>query len=114
LIFEDAPEFIPVSREMQHRKVEITFLPLDDESIDNSTPETHKNLLLSNEFLASLENIDKPRSLLELIGKGCFNNAAEVDAFIRAERDAWGGIKSSFTRAKRYLDANIFIYTRGY
>ena len=48
--------------------------------------------MLSDEFLASLENIDKPRSLLELIGKGkgCFNNAAEVDAFIRAERDAWG------------------------
>lgn len=22
-------------------------------------------------------------------GKGCFANAAEVDAFIRAERDAW-------------------------
>ncbi|MCX7102332.1 MAG: hypothetical protein NTX38_12855 [Methylobacter sp.] len=92
LIFEDAPEFIPVPREMQHRKVEITFLPLDDELTVNSTPETHKNLLLSDEFLASLENIDKPRSLLELIGKGkgCFNNAAEVDAFIRAERDAWG------------------------
>ena len=103
LIFEDAPEFIPVPPEMQHRKVEITFLPLDDESTpnspvrqkilvtDNSTPETHKNLLLSEEFLASLENINKPRSLLELIGKGkgCFNNAAEVDAFIRAERDAW-------------------------
>ena len=105
LIFDDAPEFILVPREMQYRKVEITFLSLDDELMsnqslratalasDDSTPETHTNLLLSDEFLASLENINKPRSLLELVGKGkgkgCFNNAAEVDAFIRAERDAW-------------------------
>ncbi len=103
LIFDDAPEFIPVPREMQHRKVEITFLPLDDELMpnqsvrpkalasDDSTPETQMNLLLSDEFLASLENINKPRSLLELVGKGkgCFKSAAEVDAFIRAERDAW-------------------------
>jgi hypothetical protein len=37
---------------------------------------------------------DRPRKLPPLtsfIGKakGCFRNAAEVDSFIRAERDAW-------------------------
>jgi hypothetical protein len=33
----------------------------------------------------------KTRPLTSFIGKakGCFRNAAEVDAFIRAERDAW-------------------------
>ncbi len=46
---------------------------------------------LPDEFFESLETIEKPRSLLELIGKakGCFKNAAEVDAFIREGRDAW-------------------------
>jgi len=107
LIYEDTPAFIPVPKEMQHRKTEITFLPLDDELAPESstTPQTtvellqpvelaeDKNALLSDEFFASLEKTatEKPRSLLELIGKGkgCFKNAAEIDAFIRAERDAW-------------------------
>ncbi len=91
LIFEDAPAFIPVPREMQHRKVEITFLPLDDDLSPSPSIKQANNLLLSDDFLASLENIDKPRSLLELMGKGkgCFKDTAEVDAFIRAERDAW-------------------------
>lgn len=50
-----------------------------------------EGLLLSDAFFESLENIEKPRSLLELIGKGkgCFKSAAEIDAFIREERDAW-------------------------
>lgn len=30
MIFEDTPAFIPVPSEMQHRKTEIIFLPLDD------------------------------------------------------------------------------------
>ena len=31
------------------------------------------------------------RSLVSFLGKGkgCFANAAEIDAFLRAERDAW-------------------------
>ncbi len=53
--------------------------------------ECRESLLLSDAFFESLENIEKPRSLLELIGKGkgCFKSAAEIDAFIREERDAW-------------------------
>jgi len=101
LIYEDTPAFIPVPKEMQHRKTEITFLPMDDEPAPQTTVELlqsvelaeDKNALLSDEFFASLEKTatEKPRSLLELIGKGkgCFKNAAEIDAFIRAERDAW-------------------------
>ena len=91
LIFEDAPAFIPVPLEIQHRKVENTFLPQDDDLPPTSSIKHSNNLLLSDVFFASLENIDKPRSLLELIGKGkgCFKDAADVDAFIRAERDAW-------------------------
>jgi hypothetical protein len=37
LIFEDTPAFIPVPSELQHRKTEIIFLPLDDELIPDST-----------------------------------------------------------------------------
>ena len=69
LIFEDAPAFIPVPREMQHRKVEITLLPLDDDLSPTTSIKQADNLLLSDDFLASLENIDKPRSLLELMGQ---------------------------------------------
>ncbi len=47
--------------------------------------------LLPDEFFAALDKLDQARPLSELIGKGkgCFKSAAEVDAFIRAERDAW-------------------------
>jgi hypothetical protein len=52
---------------------------------------TDENLLISDAFFESLENIEKPRSLLELIGKGkgCFKSTDEIDLFIREERDAW-------------------------
>ena len=35
--------------------------------------------------------VEEPPSLLSFVGKGkgCFSSAAEVDAFIRSERDAW-------------------------
>jgi hypothetical protein len=59
----------------------------------NEASEAMKNtgFLMPESFFTSLEKIDKPRSLLELIGKGksCFKDAAEIDDFIRAERDAW-------------------------
>jgi hypothetical protein len=50
-----------------------------------------KSQPLLDEFFLSMEIIEKPRTLLELMGtaKGCFRNAEEVDTFIRAERDAW-------------------------
>jgi hypothetical protein len=102
LIFEDTPAFIPVPKELQHRKTEIIFLPLDDELTPQSAQQTaveqnetakKPDLLEPDAFFASLQKIDTehPRSLLELIGKGkgCFKNADEVDAFICAERDAW-------------------------
>lgn len=105
LIFEDTPAFVPVPLEMQHRKTEIIFLPLDDElspesfatqqnsvvQNEASVATKNSNLLLPDAFFESLEKIDEPGSLLELIGKGkgCFKSAEEVDAFIRAERDAW-------------------------
>ena len=106
LIFEDTPAFIPVPSELQHRKTEVIFLPLDNElspqfaaqqtavAQSEASEPTEKSYLLEPEaFFASLQEIDtkNPRSLLELIGKGkgCFKNAAEIDAFIRVERDAW-------------------------
>jgi hypothetical protein len=30
LIYDDTPEFIPVPNELRHRKIEVIFLPLDD------------------------------------------------------------------------------------
>ena len=48
---------------------------------------------LPDEFLTELSEIDfeNPRPITELIGKakGCFKDAAEIDAFIRDGRDAW-------------------------
>ncbi|MEY3788830.1 MAG: hypothetical protein RLZ75_3038 [Pseudomonadota bacterium] len=32
LIFEDTPTFVQVPRELQHRKTEVIFLTLDDET----------------------------------------------------------------------------------
>lgn len=98
LFYNDTPEFIPVPSELIHRKTEVIFLPLDEEEQAPSTPQQRpiglakdKGQALPDEFFIPMEIIEKPRSLLELMGsaKGCFSNAEEVDAFIRAERDAW-------------------------
>lgn len=106
LIYEDTPAFIPVPKEMQHRKIKITFLPMDDEPVPQSTvPQSAVALSEASEitkpsclldpdaFFASLQEIDteNPPELTALFGKvtPCFKSAAEVDAFIRAERDAW-------------------------
>jgi hypothetical protein len=97
LFYNDTPEFIPVPTELIHRKTEVIFLPLDEEQ-SPSTPQQRpsglakdKSQPLLDEFFLSMEIIEKPRTLLELMGtaKGCFRNAEEVDTFIRAERDAW-------------------------
>lgn len=101
LIFEDTPAFIPVPHELQHRKTEIIFLSLDDELMPESSA-TQQNLAGQNAvseitnpevFFASMPAIDaeNPPVLTDLLGKvpPCFKNATEVDAFIRAERDAW-------------------------
>lgn len=106
LIYEDTPAFIPVPKEMQHRKTEITFLPMDDELPSQSTvPQSAVELREESEFtkpsclldpdafFASLQEIDteNPPPITDLFGKvpSCFKSAAEVDAFIRAERDEW-------------------------
>jgi len=93
LIFEDTPAFVPVPRELQHRKTEVIFLTLDDEtSIATSAP-VQNSVLELDAFFASLPQIDteNPPLITDLIGKApsCFKNATEVDAFIRAERDGW-------------------------
>jgi len=98
LFYNDTPEFIPVPNGLIHRKTEVIFLPLDEEDQAPSKLQPRpiglakdKGKALPDEFFALLEPIEKPRSLLELMGtaKGCFSSAEEVDAFIRAERDAW-------------------------
>ena len=107
MIVEDTPAFIPAPSELQHRKTEIIFLPLDDEltwesapvkavlEMPNETFEAKKesSLLMSDAFFKSLPEIETktPPSITDLMGKvpPCFNSATEVDAFIRAERDAW-------------------------
>jgi len=107
LIFEDTPAFVPVPRELQHRKTEVIFKTLDGEStieasadlqnvaVKNEASDTTQTLNMQelNAFLAALPKIDveNPPLITDLIGKApsCFKSAAEVDAFIRAERDAW-------------------------
>ncbi|HLA35285.1 MAG TPA: protein adenylyltransferase SelO family protein, partial [Rhodocyclaceae bacterium] len=66
-IYEDAPAFIPVPQAFQHHRVEVTLWPLED------TP------------------VSPPPPLTQLIGlaRGGFENGAQIDAFVRAERDAW-------------------------
>jgi hypothetical protein len=43
------------------------------------------------EIIVLVEQSSEAPPLVSFIGKGkgCFSNAAEVDAFIRAERDDW-------------------------
>jgi len=103
LIFEDTPAFVPVPSELQHRKTEVIFLALDDAAKKAiATPVSmgssialanEKRLSLPENFFAALQKVDieNPPPLTDLIGKvpACFKSAAEVDAFIRAERDAW-------------------------
>lgn len=72
LIFEDTPAFVPVPREMQHRKTEIIFLPLDDELSPESLA-TLQNSVIQNEASVATKN----------------RNLLAPDVIIRAERDAW-------------------------
>jgi hypothetical protein len=72
VIYDDAPAFIPVPAELQHRRVEAVFWPLEQPTFAYRAPA-------------------QPAPLSQLIGKaqGCFEDVAAVDAFIRAERDQW-------------------------
>lgn len=82
MIYEDAPAFIPVPADLQHHRLEAIFWPLDD-NLQKVTIQA-----VSRQSQSSGEPVTP---LTQLIGKarGCFDNAAEVDAFLRAERDAW-------------------------
>lgn len=37
LIFDDTPAFIPVPAHLQHRRVEVIFLLLDDDNVESSS-----------------------------------------------------------------------------
>jgi len=82
MVYEDAPAFIPVPADLQHRRVEAIFWPLED------SPQATVFQVAPRQNPTPLEPITP---LTQLIGKarGGFDSAAEVDAFLRAERDAW-------------------------
>ena len=82
IIYDDAPAFIPVPAELQHRRVEAIFWPL--EAPEAPAPR-------SSSASPQAQSLQAPPALSLLIGKakGCFENPAAVDTFLRAERDAW-------------------------
>lgn len=82
VIYEDAPAFIPVPADLQHRRVEAIFWPLDEPATVFRTSERLPN---------QPAELNDPAPLSQLIGKakGCFEDADAVDAFIRAGRDEW-------------------------
>jgi hypothetical protein len=83
MVYENAPAFIPVPADLQHRRVEAIFWPLDMavQPLPDSSAQTPPKL----------QSAPPATPLSQLIGKGkgCFDSAADIDAFIRAERDAW-------------------------
>lgn len=89
VIYEDAPAFIPVPAHLQHQRVEAIFWPLDEPSVVlRASPVDVPQTVASAQAVA-----DSPKviPLSQLIGKakGCYDNAAAVDHFIRAGRDKW-------------------------
>ncbi len=72
VVYEDAPAFIPVPADLQHRRIETIFWPLDDDEMKH---ERRENLPLLTQLMGQ--------------ARGCFENATEIDDFIRAERDSW-------------------------
>lgn len=76
MVYENAPAFIPVPTDLQHRRVEAIFWPLDATVAALDTPQKQSEPLTP---------------LTQLIGKakGCFDSATEIDTFLRAERDSW-------------------------
>ncbi len=84
MVFESAPAFIAVPADMQHRRVEAILWPLD--AVPPITP-TGTPVQVSPRV--RLSPTATPLSQLIGKGKGCFDSAAHIDAFIRSERDAW-------------------------
>ncbi|MDD2534955.1 MAG: hypothetical protein PHW78_00075 [Macromonas bipunctata] len=83
VIYEDAPAFIPVPADLQHRRVEAIFWPLDEDSVVFRAP--------AQAASGPQVDLSGPTPLSQLIGKakGCYEDAAAADAFIRAGRDEW-------------------------
>lgn len=83
VIYEDAPAFIPVPADLQHRRVEAIFWPLDEPAVVFRAP--------AQPAPSQQADLSGPTPLSQLIGKakGCFEDAAAVDVFIRAGRDEW-------------------------
>ncbi len=83
VIYEDAPAFIPVPAHLQHKRLEAIFWPLDEPGVVSQAP--------SNKVTSTEVSPASPVPLSQLIGKakGCFEDAAAVDQFIRAGRDEW-------------------------
>jgi len=84
MVYENAPAFIPMPADLQHRRVEAIFWPLDMavQPLPESSAQTPPNV----------QDAPPPATPLSPLigkGKGCFDSAAEIDAFVRAERDAW-------------------------
>ncbi|MBV5322298.1 MAG: hypothetical protein JZU60_00520 [Ilumatobacteraceae bacterium] len=85
MVYEHAPAFIPVPADLQHQRVEAIFWPLDmavqPMLLTESPEQTQPNV----------QGVPTATPLSQLIGKGkgCFDSAADIDTFIRAERDAW-------------------------
>jgi len=85
MVYEHAPAFIPVPADLQHRRVEAIFWPLDMAATPLAQPDVPTQATPNSPMAPSTT----PLSQLIGKGKGCFDSAAEIDAFIRAERDAW-------------------------
>lgn len=83
VIYENAPAFIPVPAHLQHHKVEAIFWPLD-EPPEAVQPPSH-----AAAHVVSVPAALSPLSQLVGKAKGCFDDTASVDAFIRAGRDEW-------------------------
>ncbi len=85
MVHENAPAFIPVPADLQHRRVEAIFWPLEAEA-----PNEQRQVAQDQPSpTAQPTNAATPISQLMGKGRGCFEGAADIDAFIRAERDAW-------------------------
>ena len=86
MVYENAPAFIPVPADLQHRRVEAIFWPLDMAATPLPQPDSATLAAPNGPTTAPPAT---PLSQLIGKGKGCFESAADIDAFIRAERDAW-------------------------
>ena len=75
--------FINFDADLQHRRVEAIFWPLDEASVVFRAP--------AQAASGPQVDLSGPTPLSQLIGKakGCYEDAAAADAFIRAGRDEW-------------------------